>query len=94
MKHLLEVVVILSVVCVGLLLSAQCREEPKFFNNKEPNRIILHCQNCNENRVHYFRSGDNEASCKACFCTVNITRTLQRLESRQTEDSSQNSGEE
>ena len=87
MKHLTELLVISGIVCCGLLMVVQCREEPMFFNDKEPNRIVLKCGKCNQNRVHYFREGDWFAKCKECAKSVDITRISSRTWFPQMEDS-------
>lgn len=91
MKHLTELLVIAGIVCCGLLLAVQCRKEPMFFNDKEPSRVILKCEKCGQNRVHYFREGDWLAKCKECGNSVDITRIPTQTESHQKDHNNQNS---
>lgn len=91
MKRFAEVLIVLIVIGIAFLMFAQLRPDPWFFNDRPPNRMILHCPKCKVNRSFTFRTGDQFATCPTCGHVENITRILQRLENPPTEDSNPNS---
>lgn len=91
MRHFTEAVLLVGFFAVVLLGMIQCRSSgSRFFSDKQPNLIHLHCPHCKATRAFRFYDGDTSATCPTCWRMVDITHALRSLESRQTEGSNLN----